>query len=382
MSTAIFKLKDIITIETLKLFFQTYKDFFIKYSFSKKFIRHIKNTLIRFLRCRDYKKNFAVFVCSSCGHSAVRPHTCKSKLCPTCGKIYSEHITQNFLSKMIDKRHRHILFTLPDYLWNFFIGRQDLLAQISDALFNLFKFQFAKSKVKYFAFSVFFHTFGRDMKFNPHLHIIITEGGFTDSFIWKNVSHFPWKVFDKSWKKILSDVLSPLKSDITTIQSAISKLWREDSSVFFNIKGDTLHNPNSTIRYLGRYLARPPIAEYRITFFDGNIVRFWYIDLHDKSKKFIELPILKFIGRIILQIPPDNFKMIRHYGLYARHISSSFKSSLTSFKTMNLSKKYFLSWQAKIYRWIDFNPLVCPKCNIVMQLSAIIYNDKLYSFRC
>lgn len=381
MSTAIFKLKDIITIESLKLFFQTYKDFFIKYSFSKKFIYHIKHTLIRFLRCRDFKKNFAVFTCSSCGHSAVRPNTCKSKLCPTCGKIYSEHITQNFLANMIDKRHRHILFTLPDYLWNFFIGRQHLLSVISDNLFKLFKFQFAKSKVNHFAFSVFFHTFGRDMKFNPHLHIIISEGGFTDSFIWKNVSHFPWKVFDKSWKKILSDALSSLKSHSPNISSALDRLWKEDSSVYFNIKGETLHNPKATIKYLGRYLARPPIAEYRIVFFDGNIVRFWYIDLYDKSKKIVELPLLKFIGRIILQIPPDNFKMVRHYGLYARHISPSLKLSLSAFRKNLSTKKYFISWQSKIFRWIGFNPLVCPNCNTVMRLNLIIYNDKVYSFR-
>jgi hypothetical protein len=381
MSTAIFKLKDIITVDTLKLFFQTYKDFFIKYSFSKEFLQHIKRTLIRFLRCRDYKKNFAVFVCSSCGHSAVRPNTCKSKLCPTCGKVYSEHITQNFLAKMIDKKHRHILFTLPDYLWNFFIGRQHLLAQVSDALFNLFKLQFAKSKVKHFAFSVFFHTFGRDMKFNPHLHIIITEGGFSEASVWKDVTHFPWQVFCKSWKKILSDVLSPLKFEITDLQTAINRLWSEESSVFFNVKGETLHNPKATVKYLGRYLARPPIAEYRITFFDGNIVRFWYIDLHDKSKRTIELPLLKFIGRIILQIPPDNFKMVRHYGLYARHIASSLKSTLTSLRKSQLTKAYFLSWQAKIFRWIGINPLLCPNCNIVMRPSAIIHNHKVYSFR-
>lgn len=380
MNTAIFKLKDILTIENLKLFFSVYKDFFIKFNFSKSFVRHIKHTFIRFLRCRDYKKNFAVFTCTSCSHSIVRPNTCKSKLCPTCGKAYSEQITQNFYSNMIEKKHRHILFTLPDYLWNFFIARHDLLPKISDALFQVFKFQFAKSKVVHFAFSVFFHTFGRDMKFNPHLHIIITEGGFTDSFIWKNIRHFHWKGFDKPWKKILSDILSNFLPPSPSLKKSINLLWQEDSSVYFNVKGETLHNPKATIKYLGRYLARPPIAEYRITFYDGNIVRFWFIDLYDKSKKTIELPVLKFIGRIILQIPPDNFKMVRHYGIYARNIAKPLKNIITASRK-NISSSTKLSWQQKIFRWIGINPCICPNCNLAMNLSVIIVNQKIYRFK-
>lgn len=381
MSTAIFKLKDILTIENLKVFFQTYKDFFVKYNFSKEFIIHIKRTIIRFLRCRDYEKNFSVFVCPSCGHFSVRPNTCKSKLCPTCGKVYSEQITQNFHSRMIDKKHRHILFTLPDYLWNFFVGKQELLAKISDALYNLFRLQFSKSKIKTFAFSVFFHTFGRDMKFNPHLHIIITEGGFTDANIWKNLTHFPWQVFDKSWKKILSDALSDFAKTNSDLKNSINRLWKETSSVFFNVKGDTLHNPKATIKYLGRYLARPPIAEYRITFYDGVTVNFWYIDLHDKSKQYIQMPVLTFIGRIILQIPPKNFKMVRHYGLYARNISKPLKNIIVADRKNNYSSAYLLSWSQNIYRWIGINPILCPQCNIIMKLSAVIHNKKVYQFK-
>ena len=34
------------------------------------------------------------------------------------------------------------------------------------------------------------HTFGRDLKWNPHIHCLISEGGYSDDAFWRNVSHF------------------------------------------------------------------------------------------------------------------------------------------------------------------------------------------------
>ena len=34
------------------------------------------------------------------------------------------------------------------------------------------------------------HTFGRDLKWNPHIHCLISEGGFSDDATWRHVKHF------------------------------------------------------------------------------------------------------------------------------------------------------------------------------------------------
>ena len=34
------------------------------------------------------------------------------------------------------------------------------------------------------------HTFGRDLKWNPHIHCLISEGGYSDNDLWCNVKHF------------------------------------------------------------------------------------------------------------------------------------------------------------------------------------------------
>jgi len=363
MANAIYKLKDVFTIENVIAFFKEHISWFLKH-FTMDHFWHICSNIKRFMECRDFKKNFATFVCPKCGKTAVRPNTCKSRLCPTCGKPYSDNIAENFANKMIHKKHRSILFSMPDYLWNFFIGKTHLLAIISNRLYELFKkYLFEKHKITRFGFSVFFHTFGRDIKFYPHLHIIITEGGFDDNRIWKNVTYFHWAFFQNSWKKIISDVLKNNLPESNSLKNALNRLWEKNSNIYFNLKGQTIKNSISAVKYLTRYLARPPIAEHRITHLDNNSVSFWYKDVKSKDSKNVSLTLFQFIGKLLIQIPPKNFKMVRHYGIYARHIDEDFRfflSFLVSRKNKTQRKK---SWEQKIFEWLGINPLLCPKCN-------------------
>ncbi len=372
------KLKDIITIKSIVLFFVRFKKFFDK-NFSTEHIEFIQYTLVKFIYCRDIKNNATFFKCPKCNSTHTRPNTCKSKLCPSCGKIYSEKIANNFLKKMINKKHRHILFTIPNYLWSLFIGNSQLLTIISDSLHSIFKSFFSKNKIEHFGFTVFFHTFGRDIKFNPHFHIIITEGGFKENYTWKHLNFFPWKVFDKSYKYILSNAIETI-NNCDKIQMKIDRLWKENSSVFFNVKGQTLYNPKYAIKYLGRYLARAPIAEYKIESLENGQVTFWYIDIKDKSKKYKTIPILQFIGRILIQIPPRYFKMVRHYGIYARNINSNLKATLILNRKFKFIKPK-LSWAERIFNWLGVNPLVCLNCFSKMEVFKIVHIGKTYNYR-
>ena len=39
------------------------------------------------------------------------------------------------------------------------------------------------------------YTFGRDLKWNPHIHCLISEGGYSDDAYWCNVKHFNYSFF-------------------------------------------------------------------------------------------------------------------------------------------------------------------------------------------
>jgi len=65
----------------------------------------------------------------------------------------------------------------------------------------------------------------------------------------------------------------------------VSKLYREDKRFFFNVGDGNINSTEGIIRYLGRYLARSPVAEYKITEIDDDNVTFFFNDLANNKKK-------------------------------------------------------------------------------------------------
>ena len=51
------------------------------------------------------------------------------------------------------------------------------------------------------------HTFGRPLEWNPHIHCLITEGGFSDDGDWRIVKHFNYTLLRKSFQTALLNEL-------------------------------------------------------------------------------------------------------------------------------------------------------------------------------
>ena len=121
----------------------------------------------------------------------------------------------------------------------------------------------------------------------------------------------------------------------------VSKLYKENKRFFFNVGDGDINSTKGIIRYLGRYLARSPIAEYKITEIDDDKVTFFFNDLaNNKKKTFITMSAEKFISHILIHLPPKNFKMVNRYGLYSRHISNKLKKAMEPFKKNITVSKY------------------------------------------
>jgi hypothetical protein len=102
------------------------------------------------------------------------------------------------------------------------------------------------------------------------------------------------------------------------MQILITNLYSKYRNGFYVNAESRMTSARHAARYIGRYLARPSIAEYRILEYDGKSVRFWDEDHKTKKRKEITLLVMQFIGRLIMHIPKKHFKMTRRYGLYRR----------------------------------------------------------------
>lgn len=365
-------LKEILTNDNLKAFFKIHFKFFL--NFPKRFLHFIKSTLVAAQNCREFAFAKSVFSCPTCSHYTFRPVTCKSKFCSSCGKIYAEKWAQKLSTQLIDKKHKHMLFTLPKEIWNYPIIKRDLLTTFSDHIRTLFKAWFKKYDIENFGLIIAIHTFSRDSSFHPHFHVILSLGGFKKNLKWKDLEFFAPKFFNNSWRYLVLKSIAKAYPKCKKTKETISLCYKKD--FFINLKGDVLDNEVNALKYIGRYLMRPAIAEYRITKFENNQVTFWYIDVATKEKTFLTLPLFKFIGRLILHINPKGFKAIRRYGFYARNIKINLKAQIRSFFKRKIFSNIPLTWRERIFKIYGKDPLICPNCFTEMKLTS--FHHKKY----
>lgn len=354
-------------------------------SFRKKHFSRIRGDVLdnveKILICRTNELGFATFECE-CGHSKNLPFTCKSRFCSTCGKIACD----NWMNKVIswslpEMQYQHIVFTIPEELRDFLLvnrkeGLDALFTASTKTLLQVFQ---EKYDCKPGIISVI-HTFGADIKWNPHVHVIVTCGGLSSdklSWIWSNF--LPFKLLRKSWKyNILSSLRLWAKSTLSDLlykkfNMFLDFLYKKEW--YLNV-GKKLESLEFTIRYIGRYAKRPVLAETRLTDFDGVNVSFSFKDKLTQKEKVLTLPVEEFIGKLIRHIHNKGHRMIRYSGIFASRVKTA---SLTLVHNLLSSAKQKLilsplpitTWRERIKLFTGIDPLQCPNCSKIMSLSSI-----------
>ena len=83
----------------------------------------------------------------------------------------------------------------------------DLLFQaVSKTILSWFKDKY-KSQNYIPGIIAVLHTYGRDMKWNPHIHTIVTEGAMGNSNVFKKFDYIYYDALRKRFQKILLDLL-------------------------------------------------------------------------------------------------------------------------------------------------------------------------------
>ena len=160
----------------------------------------------KMIHCGDPSYGGAMYGCPICGNFKFIPFRCHSRFCPTCGNKYSMERTTNMAFKLINVSHRHCVFTIDENLRHFFLEDRRLLNCLFHAVTSVVSqlfFKMNKSKNFTPGFIMVLHTFGRDLKWNPHIHCLISEGGYSDDGFWRNVKHFNYSFLRNAFRTAL-----------------------------------------------------------------------------------------------------------------------------------------------------------------------------------
>ena len=291
--------------------------------YENKIRSNVKKEVEKVLKCKDTKYGFIELKCDKCNTTKKIGFTCKSRFCTSCGKIYTDNWIDNMLGNLI-------IVTV-------------------------------------------IHTFGRDLKWNPHVHMMVTEGGKGNITEWRHIRHISYESLRKRWQKILLDEITNISGNTKEVKLIKNKLYKEKVKGFYVHAKTEIKSAKIAAKYVGRYVGRPAIAESRILKYDGKNVTYKYTR-HEDNKVIVEtVHVYEFIKRIIRHIPEKNFKMIRYFGIYSRRSKGKVNFIKMIDKRILSIRKSIANWENRILAIAGVDPCKCPNCKNKMRFHDIVY---------
>jgi hypothetical protein len=167
--------------------------------------------------CHTLQKGYHLLQCDNaeCGESKLQYHCCGNRHCPFCGSMKRESWVENRMNELLPTAYYHIVFTLPHELNPLILGNREVLfntlfSAASQTLLNHGKNpEFLGAEV---GITMVLHTWGQDLSFHPHVHCIVTGGGF-DGDKWVEAKRknskflFPTKSLSSMYKAIFMKAL-------------------------------------------------------------------------------------------------------------------------------------------------------------------------------
>ena len=317
----------------------------------------------------------------SCGFSRISYNSCRCRCCPKCGSMKRESWIEGRLCSILDVRHFHAVFTVAEEL--------NKLALANKKVFFALLFKAASETVKALAadkrhlgalpgMTAVLHTWGKTLVFHPHIHMIITGGGYSQMGWVRSRKDFflPVRAMSKKFRGLFvsllrkafesGDIVFEQKEFDALLDTVMGKAWVVYCKKPF--KGS-----EGVFRYLGSYTHRTAITNSRIVDVTPKRTTFTYKDYKDKCRqKNMTLDNEEFIRRFLLHVPPSGFTRIRHYGVYA---SASKKTKLAKCKIWTRTKGRVLkkeTLQETVLRLYKVNISVCPECGLLLSSSILM----------
>jgi Putative transposase/Transposase zinc-binding domain len=322
----------------------------------------------KMMSCKGTDRGCYVYQCPKCGEYRDISLGCNSRLCSDCGKRYTDQWAKRLSSRMFDVPHRHAVMTLPDKLRGVLKEDRGLWKVVMDSAIRALNdtLSHALRKDVLAGAIVVLHPFGRNLGFNLHIHLLLTEGGFDRSKKFIHKKYIPFRALRRTWQY---QVLTNLKKALPgTKENAmlIDRMFKDYPEGFY------VHAPEESrimslhkiSRYVARYVRHPAIANSRICGYNGREVTFWYVDQED-VKHYETMSVEEFISAIIQHVPERQFKMIRYYGSYCRKWKSRYK-------------RYLSHSSIRQYELADFGNNKwprCPKCGTQMEFVMFFKKD-------
>jgi hypothetical protein len=234
------------------------------------------------------------------------------------------------LPRLLPCPHFHVIFTLPHELI--------ALWQFNRAWFNQLLLDGARQSLLQLCADprhlgatpgllMALHTWGRTLSRHPHVHCLVSAGGFDAQQQWHTTRQgflVPVLALQRLFRgKLLSQLQQALQAqqlqlppslDAVHWQHVLNAQWRSHWNV--QISEPYAHGRGVAL-YLARYVKGGPLGPRQSFDLEGSTVHLPYIDHRDGQHKVLALHVHEFISRVLCHAPPRGQHTVRQAGLYA-----------------------------------------------------------------
>jgi Putative transposase/Transposase zinc-binding domain len=249
-------------------------------------------------------------------------HTCKSRACSSCGNKTTIDWRRDREAALPDGPYKGITFTMPDLLWSFFCDNRFMVAALSGFAVNAIQTLATARQGLEVGIITFPQTFNGRLEFNPHVHTMVTAGGLhASSGSWKSRFYYDGDLLMRLWRGAVIQLLRTalragrLVTDLTVDQMEDVLIHLE--RCWWSVKVQSAESKDHRLRYDGRYLRRPPIAQRRITSIGEQSVTFRTKDKKSGSWVEVEYSLEEFVDRWAQHVSEHCQHGVRYFGLFA-----------------------------------------------------------------
>lgn len=271
--------------------------------------------------CRTPTMGGTMYYCMDCDRWQYSYHSCGNRSCNKCGNERAQHWLEKTGKLLLPVEHFMVTVTLPGELRPMARSHQKLfyglLMSCSAASLQTLGWD-ARFVGGQMAIMSVLHTWGRDLSYHPHVHLIVAGGG-----LWPD---------EGLWLAARSDFLMPVKA-LSKIVAAKFRdgLNKKAPELFAEVDPSVWRGPwvvhcqpvgrgQAALKYLATYIFRPAIANGRLLSLKDGMVSFRYQDSQTKQWTLCRLKPLEFLRRYLQHVLPRGFVKVRYYGLYShRH---------------------------------------------------------------
>lgn len=287
--------------------------------------------------CGTPQLGLHLFQCVHCRGRHSAPRSCGERHCPRCLAAKSRRWLQHQLASLLPITYYHAVFTLPKELHPLvLLNPEQLYPLLFDAASKAL-LQFGRNRLGGdLGLTIVLHTWGQQLNFHPHLHIIVTGGALSsDRQRWRSPKQrkflFPLKALAVLFGgKFLAGLQALAQagslrwpdstwSDPLARQRSFSALYAQKWNVYAKVP---FGGPAQVLRYLAHYTHRVALSNRRLLALDPiqrTVTFSWRDYRHGARVQPMTLSAQEFIRRFSWHILPQGLVRIRHYGILANH---------------------------------------------------------------